>query len=278
MTMYLDDEDSALLGPGELRPRPGLRRLDRRRRQRRVLGRPRQLPGLAAAARSGTGRATARRAPRCRSASRTRSSATPARGCRSSSTATTRPQVAPHSGPTHWWGGYASQSDTMLGLDTPVTGGETVVLLELALHRGGLGLRLRRGPGRRRVGDRPGRRWPATATVVSTNEDPHGGNTEGNGITGTSGGEYFVDEPQYVRVRGCAAGRCHRRAVALLHRRRLPRHRLVHRRRHRERCPARRLAADDGGSRPTGIQDNNWTRPGHLGVRPDAGHARPRAS
>ena len=34
--------------------------------------------------------------------------------------------------------------------------------------------------------------------VVSTNDDPHGGNTEGNGITGTSGGEYFVDEPTYV--------------------------------------------------------------------------------
>ena len=32
---------------------------------------------------------------------------------------------------------------------------------------------------------------------MSTNDDPHGGNTEGNGITGTSGGEYFVDEPEY---------------------------------------------------------------------------------
>jgi hypothetical protein len=41
---------------------------------------------------------------------------------------------------------------------------------------------------------------PVTAggTVVSTDEDPHGGNTEGNGITGTSGGGYFEDEPQYV--------------------------------------------------------------------------------
>ena len=35
-------------------------------------------------------------------------------------------------------------------------------------------------------------------TLVSTNEDPHGNNTEGNGITGTSGGADFVDEPQYV--------------------------------------------------------------------------------
>ena len=37
-----------------------------------------------------------------------------------------------------------------------------------------------------------------SGTVVTTNDDPHGNNTEGNGITGTSGGEYFVDEPQYV--------------------------------------------------------------------------------
>ena len=34
--------------------------------------------------------------------------------------------VAPHSGATHWWGGYTSQSDTILGLDTPVAAGETV--------------------------------------------------------------------------------------------------------------------------------------------------------
>jgi hypothetical protein len=37
----------------------------------------------------------------------------------------------------------------------------------------------------------------ATGEVVSTSENPHGNNTEGNGITGTSGGEYFVDEPAY---------------------------------------------------------------------------------
>ena len=34
--------------------------------------------------------------------------------------------------------------------------------------------------------------------MVTTNDDPHGGNTEGNGLTGTSGGAYFVDEPVYV--------------------------------------------------------------------------------
>ncbi len=38
----------------------------------------------------------------------------------------------------------------------------------------------------------------ASGAPVSTNDDPHGNNTEGNGITGTSGGVYFEDEPQYL--------------------------------------------------------------------------------
>ncbi len=36
--------------------------------------------------------------------------------------------------------------------------------------------------------------------MVTTNDDPHGGNTEGNGLTGTSGGAYFVDEPEYIHL------------------------------------------------------------------------------
>ena len=48
------------------------------------------------------------------------------------------------------------------------------------------------------MADRPGRPTP-TGTAVSTDEDPHGNNIEGNGITGTSGGEYFVDEPEYLQ-------------------------------------------------------------------------------
>lgn len=34
--------------------------------------------------------------------------------------------------------------------------------------------------------------------TVTTNDDPHGNNQEGNGLTGTSGGAYFVDDPVYV--------------------------------------------------------------------------------
>ena len=39
-----------------------------------------------------------------------------------------------------------------------------------------------------------------SGTVVTTDDDPHGNNTEGNGLTGTSGGAYFVDEPEYIHL------------------------------------------------------------------------------
>jgi hypothetical protein len=105
-------------------------------------------------------------------------------------------QVAPHSGPTHWWGGYTSQSDTILGLDTPVTGGETVSFWNWHFIEDGWDYGF--------VEALVGGEWVtvpvtdvASGAVVSSDDDPHGGNTEGNGITGTSGGEYFVDEPVY---------------------------------------------------------------------------------
>lgn len=105
--------------------------------------------------------------------------------------------IAPHSGETHWWGGYASQSDHILGLDTAVTGGETVSFWNWHFIEEGWDYGF--------VEVLVDGEWvtvpvtDASGTVVSTNEDPHGNNTEGNGITGTSGGEYFVDEPQYVQ-------------------------------------------------------------------------------
>jgi hypothetical protein len=40
----------------------------------------------------------------------------------------------------------------------------------------------------------------ATGKVISTNTNPQGNNTEGNGLTGTSGGGYFVDEPKYLHL------------------------------------------------------------------------------
>ncbi|WP_448073998.1 hypothetical protein [Georgenia yuyongxinii] len=107
-------------------------------------------------------------------------------------------RVAPRSGDSHWWGGYASQSDTVLSLDTPVTGGETVSFWTWYFIEEGWDYGF--------VEALVDGEWVtlpvtdvASGAVVSTNEDPHSNNTEGNGITGTSGGTYFVDEPQYVQ-------------------------------------------------------------------------------
>jgi hypothetical protein len=36
--------------------------------------------------------------------------------------------------------------------------------------------------------------------TVTTSTNPHDNNSEGNGLTGTSGGAYFVDEPQYIHL------------------------------------------------------------------------------
>ena len=35
---------------------------------------------------------------------------------------------------------------------------------------------------------------------MTTDTNPHDNNEEGNGLTGTSGGEYFVDEPSYIHL------------------------------------------------------------------------------
>ena len=104
-------------------------------------------------------------------------------------------QVAPHSTPTHWYAGYESQSDHFL--DVGVAGSVTTFdfwtwhFIEDGWDYGFVEALV--------AGE-----WVTvpvvddSGTTVSTDDDPHGNNTEGNGITGTSGGEYFVDEPVYV--------------------------------------------------------------------------------
>ena len=104
-------------------------------------------------------------------------------------------RVAPHSEPTHWWGGAESQSDYLLGVDSPVAGGQTLGFWNWHFIEEGWDFGF--------VEALVDGEWvtvPVTddsGAEVSTNDDPHGNNTEGNGITGTSGGEYFVDEPTY---------------------------------------------------------------------------------
>ena len=97
----------------------------------------------------------------------------------------------------HWWGGYTSMSDTELNLDTPVSGGQTVSFWNWHFIEEGWDYGF--------VEALVDGEWvtvpvrDASGAVVSTDDNPHGGNEELNGITGTSGGAYFVDEPEYVQ-------------------------------------------------------------------------------
>ena len=108
--------------------------------------------------------------------------------------------IAAHSGELHWYGGARSQTESILDIDTPIAGGETLdfwtwYFIEQDFDYGFV---------EAKVNDE----WqtiPLTddaGATVTTNTNPFGNNSEGNGITGTSGGEYFVDEPEYIHLNG----------------------------------------------------------------------------
>lgn len=106
-------------------------------------------------------------------------------------------RVAPHSEPEHWYAGYASQSDHLLGVETDGSVQSldfwTWYFIEEGWDYGFVEANV-------------GGDWVTVPLVdddgntVTSNDDPHGNNTEGNGLTGTSGGEYFVDDPTYVHL------------------------------------------------------------------------------
>ena len=104
-------------------------------------------------------------------------------------------QVAPHTGDTHWYAGYESQSENVLDVDVT---GEVESLDFWTWHF------IEEGWDYGFVEALVDGEWVTvpleddSGTVVTSNEDPHGNNPTGNGLTGTSGGEYFVDEPVYV--------------------------------------------------------------------------------
>ncbi len=108
--------------------------------------------------------------------------------------------IVPLVGTSHWYGGYANNSDTILNVDTAVSGGQTVTFDTWYFIEEGWDYGF--------VEALVNGQWvtvpvvdAATGQTVSTNDNPHENNTEGNGITGTSGGAYFVDEPEYVTLR-----------------------------------------------------------------------------
>ncbi len=109
-------------------------------------------------------------------------------------------QVAPHSGDTHWWGGAESQNDNILDVSSAGTAAGAVVdfwtwyFIEDGWDYG-------------YVEALVGGEWvtvplylDGTQTEVTTDTNPHDNNEEGNGLTGTSGGEYFVDDPEYIHL------------------------------------------------------------------------------
>jgi hypothetical protein len=108
--------------------------------------------------------------------------------------------IAPHTGATHWYGGYESLSDNVLNVDSAVSGGQTVDFWTWYFIEEGWDFGF--------VEALVGGEWvtiPLTddaGQTVTTNDDPHDNNEEGNGLTGTSGGAYFVDEPTYIHLTG----------------------------------------------------------------------------
>lgn len=106
-------------------------------------------------------------------------------------------EVAAHTGDTHWYGGYESQSDNVLDVDTDGAVSSLDFWSWSFIEEGwDYGF----------VEAQVGGEWVTVplvddaGTTVTSDDDPHGNNTEGNGLTGTSGGVYFVDEPQYVHL------------------------------------------------------------------------------
>ncbi|MBY5164181.1 immune inhibitor A [Salsipaludibacter albus] len=104
-------------------------------------------------------------------------------------------QIEPFEGDTHYWGGYASQSDNVLDVDytdQSTLSFATWYFIEEGWDYGFVEAEV----------DGEWQTVPVSVDgeVITTDDDPHGNNTEGNGITGTSGGEYFVDEPVYVQA------------------------------------------------------------------------------
>jgi hypothetical protein len=106
-------------------------------------------------------------------------------------------QVAPHSPTTHWYAGYESQANNLLEVNAPAAVNTvdfwTWHFIEEGWDYGFVEVLV-------------GADWVTVPllndanAVVTSNDDPHGNNTEGNGLTGTSGGAYFVDEPVYIHL------------------------------------------------------------------------------
>ena len=107
--------------------------------------------------------------------------------------------IAPHTGTTHWYAGYESQSDNILNVEAGADlGGQTLDFWTWYFIEEGWDYGY--------VEALVDGAWVTVPLVddagveVTTNTNPHDNNAEGNGLTGTSGGAYFVDAPQYIHL------------------------------------------------------------------------------
>ena len=168
-------------------------------------------------------------------------------------------QVAPHSAVTPTGTAATRARPTRSSTSTaPVAGGDTLDFWTWYFIEEGWDYGFVEAAGRRQLG-RPSRSRTTTAPTVTTDTNPHGNNTEGNGLTGTSGGAYFVDDPAVhpPAARSCPPAR--------------PTSASATRPTRPTSTPAgswttsrstvrpRRVSSPDGDwFETTGIQDNNW--------------------
>ena len=113
--------------------------------------------------------------------------------------------LVPLVGTGHWWGGAKNntESDLLVDLAAPLTTStpltfDTWYLIEELWDFGFV-----------EVSSDGGTTWEqielrnTAGQVVTTDEDPHGNNTEGDGLTGVSGGSYAAgDTPEYITLTG----------------------------------------------------------------------------
>ena len=99
---------------------------------------------------------------------------------------------------THWYGGYESLDDNILDVD--YTSGDTIDFWTWYFIEEGWDYGF--------VEALVDGQWVTVplvddaGTEVTTDTNPHDNNEEGNGLTGTSGGAYFVDDPVYIHLTG----------------------------------------------------------------------------
>jgi hypothetical protein len=106
--------------------------------------------------------------------------------------------IVPPTGTAHWWAGYQNNSERELNVTSPTgaLGGKTLTFDTWFFIENGWDYGF--------VEAKVGGVWTtvpvsSSGQVISTNTNPQGNNTEGNGLTGVSGGSYDDgDQPAYI--------------------------------------------------------------------------------